>query len=138
MLVRLVYASQAHVAVTPEVFDDILNVSRRKNAQTGITGVLCTNGHVFLQLLEGSRAAVNQLYGRILRDPRHRDVQLLHFEEIHERKFASWSMGRVTLDRINTAIVLKYSPSAELDPFSVSGTASVALLEELMQSAHVS
>jgi hypothetical protein len=137
MLVRLVYTSRAHENVAADALSLILASSRKNNPANGITGVLCTNGSVFLQLLEGGRDAVNQTYNRIIADKRHHDVQLLHFEEVTQRKFAVWTMGRVSFDRINTATLLKYSSKPTLDPYSVSGKASVALLEELMDSASV-
>jgi len=137
MLVRLVYASRASSVLTPASFDEILAVSRRNNPAAGITGVLCTNGYVFLQMLEGGRKEVNETYLRIARDSRHHDVQILHFEEIAQRKFAVWSMGKVTFDRVNAAILLKYSAKTTLDPYAVAGPVSVALLEDLMQTANI-
>ena len=138
MLVRLVYASRAKATLTPAQFDDILAVSHRNNPANGITGVLCTNTFIFLQMLEGGRKEVSETYNRIASDPRHQDVQLLHFEEIMSRKFADWSMGKVSFDRLNMAVLLKHSAKAVLDPYSVSGAVSVALIEELMQTAAVS
>jgi len=138
MLVRLVYASRAKATLTPAQFDDILAVSRRNNPANGITGVLCTNTFIFLQMLEGGRKEVSETYNRIASDPRHQDVQLLHFEEIMSRKFADWSMGKVSFDRLNMAVLLKHSAKAVLDPYSASGAVSVALIEELMQTAAVS
>ena len=138
MLVRLVYASRAKATLTPAQFEDILAVSRRNNPANGITGVLCTNTFIFLQMLEGGRKEVSETYHRIARDPRHHDVQLLHFEEIMARKFADWSMGKVSFDRLNMAVLLKHSAKAVLDPYAVSGAVSVALIEELMQTAAVS
>jgi hypothetical protein len=137
MLVRLVYASRASEIYTPQTFDSILVSSRKNNPPNGITGVLCTNGFIFLQLLEGGRKEVNETFYRIAQDKRHTDVQILHFEEISERKFAGWAMGKVSFDRINLAILLKHSAKAVLDPYSVSGSASVALLEELMATASI-
>ena len=138
MLVRLVYASRAKATLTPAQFDDILTVSRRNNPANGITGVLCTSSFIFLQMLEGGRKEVSDTYNRIACDPRHQDVQLLHFEEIMARRFADWSMGKVSFDRINMAVLLKHSAKAVLDPYAVSGAVSVALIEDLVQSASVS
>jgi hypothetical protein len=137
MLVRLVYTSRSTDALTPASLESILASSRKNNPPAGITGVLCTNGVVFLQLLEGGRKEVNDTYNRITKDPRHYDVQVLHFEEITERKFATWSMGKVSFDRINMATLLKHSAKAVLDPYSVSGRVSLALLEDLMATASV-
>ncbi|AVS63059.1 blue light sensor protein [Paracidovorax avenae] len=136
MLVRLLYASRA-VDTSSAAIEDILAQSRQHNPGSGITGVLCYGGGVFLQAIEGGRSAVNELYGHILRDPRHKDVELLHFEEIEERRFGGWTMGQVNLGRINHATLLKYSEKPELDPYLVSGRVSLALLEELMATASV-
>ncbi|MGE5117002.1 MAG: BLUF domain-containing protein, partial [Betaproteobacteria bacterium] len=91
----------------------------------------------FLQVLEGGRDAINRLYNRIVVDPRHRDVVLLSYAEITERRFAGWSMGQVNLSRVNPALVLKYSETATLDPYAVSGAVSLALCEELLANAAI-
>jgi hypothetical protein len=133
MLVRLLYASRSVGEIDEALVASILESSQKHNAEHGITGLLCTysQGNVFLQVLEGGRAAVNALYAAIVRDPRHRDVTLLDYAEIAERRFANWRMGSVNLNRVNLGIILRYSESPVLDPFSMSGPASLALLEEL-------
>jgi len=137
MLVRLLYASRAAEAVTPELLSAILRRSRQHNPAQGITGVLCCSGDVFLQVLEGGRPAVNRLYARIVADPRHREPELLAYESIVERRFAGWSMGQVQLSRTNPALLLKYSATEALDPFVVPGAVSMALLDELVATASI-
>jgi len=137
MLVQLLYASRAASAVTAEMTESILQQSRAKNPEMGITGVLCHGGDVFMQLLEGGRAPVNDLYNTIVRDPRHQRVMLLHYREVAERHFAGWTMGHVRLDKINPSLLLKYSERPVLDPFAVSGAASMALLDELIATAQI-
>ena len=137
MLVRLLYASRAVEPHNTEATDAILAQSRTHNPASGITGILCYGGGIFLQALEGGRSAVNELYGHIQRDPRHKDVVLLSYDEISERSFGSWTMGLVNIAKLNTSILLKYSERAELDPYSVSGAVSLALLEELMATASI-
>jgi hypothetical protein len=80
---------------------------------------------------------VNQLYLKIAADPRHTDVVLLSYEEIGERRFAGWAMGQVNMARLNPALLLKYSATAELDPYAVSGAVSLALFDELVATASV-
>ena len=137
MLVRLMYASRAVPAIDHEELVTILRQSKSHNPSIGITGVLCFSGGIFLQVLEGGRSAVNRLYNRIVADPRHTDVELLLYEEVGERRFASWSMGQVNMSRLNPSLLLKYSATATLDPYSVSGTVSLALFEELVATASV-
>lgn len=137
MLVRLVYASRAVAAVDQEELVAILRKCKANNPKLGITGVLCFSEGIFLQALEGGRSAVNQLYNRIASDARHTQVELLHYEEIGERRFAGWSMGQVNVARLNPALLLKYSETPRLDPFAVSGKVSLALFEELMATASI-
>jgi hypothetical protein len=137
MLVRLLYASRAAAPVTQEIIESILQQSRTHNPAHGITGILCHGGDVYMQALEGGREAVNALYMKILRDTRHREVILLHYAEVPERHFAGWTMGQVNLSKVNPSMLLKYSDKPVLDPFTVSGRASMALLEELIASAQI-
>ena len=75
MLVRLLYASRA-VDTSPAAIEAILTQSRQHNPGSGITGVLCYGGGVFLQAIEGGRSAVSELYGHIQKDSRHKDCLL--------------------------------------------------------------
>jgi len=136
MLVRLLYASRA-VDTSTDAIEAILSQSRQHNPTCGITGILCYGGGIFLQAIEGGRMPVSELFGHIQKDPRHKDVALLHYEEITERRFGGWTMGQVNLSKLNTSIVLKYSEKPEFDPYSVSGKVSLALLEELMATASI-
>lgn len=138
MLVRLVYASRSTQPITPELLGDILTKSRKNNAESGITGVLCVcHGDVYLQALEGGREQVNTLYTKLLADSRHTDVVLLDYAEIRQRRFASWRMGQANLDKLNPAVALKYSETAVVDPYSIPGSVALELLEELMSTAAI-
>jgi len=139
MLVRLLYASRAAKSVNEAELHAILKQSKAHNPEVGVTGVLCfcTNAGVFMQVLEGGRSAVSRLYNKIAQDRRHSDVELLSYEEIGERNFAGWSMGQVNMNRLNPALLLRYSETAKLDPYAVSGKASMALFNELAATASV-
>jgi hypothetical protein len=137
MLVRLLYASRATTPLVASVQDSILEQSRSHNPALGITGILCFSDNVFIQVLEGGRDEVCELYNTIVRDGRHQHVRILSFEEIRERRFGSWTMGQVNLAKVNPALLLKYGERAELNPFEVSGHATMALLDELIATALV-
>jgi Sensors of blue-light using FAD len=137
MLVRLLYASRAATPGTTEEVATILRQSKGNNPAAGITGVLRCSGDMYLQVLEGGRSAVNRLYNRIVADPRHHDVELLSYQQIGERHFAGWSMGQVNVARLNPSLLLKYSATAQLDPYSMSGNVALALLEELVATASI-
>jgi hypothetical protein len=131
------YASRAVPAIDQEELIAILKKSKVNNPRSGITGALCFSEGVFIQVLEGGRAAVNKLYNRIANDERHADVVLLNYEEIDERCFSGWSMGQVNMTRLNPALLLKYSETAKLDPYTVSGKVSMALFQELVATAAI-
>jgi hypothetical protein len=137
MLVRLLYASRAAAPLTSTVLDSILEASRANNPRAGITGVLCFSDNLFIQALEGGRDEVCGLYNTIVRDDRHAHIIILSFEEIRERRFGGWTMGQVNVAKVNPTLLLKYSERAELNPFSCSGQASMALLDELIATASV-
>jgi hypothetical protein len=137
MLVRLLYASRAAAPLTTPVVDSILAQSRAHNPKHGITGMLCYSEDLFLQVLEGGRDEVCELYNTIVRDGRHSNVRILCYEEIAERRFGSWTMGHVNVATVNPSLLLKYAKLPVLNPFNCSGQASMALLEELMATAAV-
>ena len=137
MLVRLLYASRATSPMIASVQESILEQSRARNPKAGITGILCFSGNFFIQVLEGSRDEVCDLYNIIVRDPRHQQVRILSFEEIRERRFGNWTMGQVNLDKVNQSLLLKYGERAELNPFTTSCQATMSLLDEFIAAALV-
>ncbi len=92
MLVRLLYVSREINNEIANLAETSLDRFRESNTQNDITGVLCEGEGLFLQVLEGERSNVNKLYASILRDTRHKDIELLYFEEIKERFFDAWTM----------------------------------------------
>lgn len=137
MLVRLLYVSRADANIGASDADRIIARSQNYNPDHGITGVLCYAGDLYMQVLEGGRDEVNALYGQIIRDDRHSNVTLLDYAEIEERQFVGWTMGKVNLDKVNPALLLKYSEKRDFDPYGSSGGACLALLAELLSSAAV-
>ena len=137
MLVRLLYASRPALPLNASIIDSIMEQSRKNNPARGITGLLCYGDDLFMQVLEGGRDEVCELYNSIVRDERHQNVRVLSYEEIPERRFGSWTMGQVNIAKVNPSLLLKYAEKAVLNPFTSSGKASMALLDELIATASV-
>ncbi|MBC7686105.1 MAG: BLUF domain-containing protein [Bdellovibrionales bacterium] len=137
MLVRLLYASRASAKIDCAAMQDIMQQSHAHNPHNGITGILCHSDKLYMQVLEGGRDVINALYAKILLDPRHRDVTLLHYEEISERHYAGWTMGQANLGKVNASTLLRFSALPEIDPHSISGKHSLALIDELMATATI-
>jgi hypothetical protein len=97
----------AYLSVTTDQFEEdtdidaILQVAHRKNADSGITGMLLYKGGVFLQLLEGGRNDVLNLFGRIAADLRHTNLKILAKQENQERLFPEWTMGYRKIEDID-------------------------------------
>jgi Sensors of blue-light using FAD len=129
MLVRMLYVSRATGPQTSTVTASILLTARAHNREHGITGVLCQGQGLYLQVLEGERSVLNRLYARIVADRRHHDVEMLLLEETDRRRFAKWSMALVALDDHDAMLRMNHP---EFDPFAASGTAVMAMLDELV------
>jgi hypothetical protein len=131
MTVRLLYVSRSAGPQTTTVTRSILEKAQAHNSAQGITGVLCQGQGFFIQVLEGERSRVNALFRRIAADPRHKDVELLQYEEIQKRQFDKWSMALVNLSVDDPMIRLQHP---EYDPYSASGTQVMQLLMDLLAS----
>ncbi|MFC6669292.1 BLUF domain-containing protein [Marinobacterium aestuariivivens] len=93
-LIRCVYSSAANNPAMGETeLESLLNISRRNNAELGITGMLLFHKGSFFQILEGERAKVEALYSKIELDDRHRRLTKIVVEPIVQRDFSHWSMG---------------------------------------------
>ena len=73
----------------------ILEWSRSWNPKHGITGALMLDEDGFAQVLEGPSHSVKSLFGHIVCDRRHKDVQVMEADFHPERDFANWSMAFV-------------------------------------------
>jgi len=137
MLVRCLYASRPAQPLSGPFLDSILAQSRKNNPALGVTGLLCVSEDLFIQVMEGGRDEVCDLFNAIVRDDRHQHVRLLAYEEISERRFGSWTMGQVNIAKLNPAMLLKYFKRATLDPFDCTGQATMSLLSELVATASI-
>ena len=95
----LVYVSKATGATIgsdlPHDVEAILATARQRNARDGVTGALLFTEGRFVQALEGERATVEAVFGRISRDPRHTEVQVLSSLSTDRPRFKDWSMAFV-------------------------------------------
>jgi len=98
MFYFLVYVSSASSLFSRSDLDEILDISRRNNEARGISGILLYKDGNLMQLLEGEQDAVESLYRKISRDPRHKGLIAIWDGTQTERQFPSWSMAFRDLD----------------------------------------
>lgn len=100
-LCQLVYLS--HITSTglsnSSTLNDIAEVAIKQNKIDNITGILCYGNGYFLQCVEGTEQALTNLKNRLLLDDRHKDLKILDFSALAERRFAGWSLRSITLER---------------------------------------
>jgi hypothetical protein len=93
MFTQLVYVSLAVAPFTQVDLTKLLLGARTRNTSVGVSGVLLHQAGSFLQVLEGEPAAVETIYTRVCKDPRHRSVLMLLRQAVVDRNFTDWSMG---------------------------------------------
>ncbi|MGI9644328.1 MAG: BLUF domain-containing protein [Ilumatobacteraceae bacterium] len=102
----MTYMSTFSRPLSPDEITEIGRYAARRNAEDGVTGVLLTLGSVFFQIIEGDDDAIDDLYGRVLRDDRHTEIICLRTEpDTTDRLFPDWSMNVFDLDHIGGDVV---------------------------------
>ena len=97
MLVELLYCS---ISVAPQLTNvdiaQILASARRRNLAEDITGMLIYHRGEFVQILEGRKKSVENLYEKFIdADPRHTRIYKEQENTISHRRFNKCSMGFV-------------------------------------------
>ena len=110
---HVLYRSQAVHPFGEQELTALLEESRAWNQVHGITGLLCYNEGHFVQLIEGAPEQVYQLYARIQRDPRHRQVTTLSDAAEAQRFFADWQMAFVNAENHDFYWLLTYLEARE-------------------------
>lgn len=74
---QLLYLSHLVAGVRYDVFSAICKVSRQRNAEMSLAGVLLFDGHRFCQWLEGPPESLARVRESIVADPRHGFMSVL-------------------------------------------------------------
>ena len=133
MLVRMLYLSRSVGPQTTTMTSSILASAQEFNAPNGITGVLCQGQGFFIQVLEGERSIVNQLYNRIVLDQRHKALEMMLLDDIQERRFGRWSMAHVVLSDRDPPVQMN---QPNFDPYATPGRVLLAKLDALIEAGH--
>jgi hypothetical protein len=94
-LKTLTYTSRARLDLTDEDLGAIHQTARHLNALDGISGLLLFDGSRFLQIVEGSEEAIDNLVGRLRMDPRHSAFEVRDERYVERPSFEDWSMKLV-------------------------------------------
>jgi hypothetical protein len=129
MLARLIYASAVTAPLGPDAMTRLLAQAWLHNGLHGLTGLLVFDSSHFLQVIEGAPRALNDLYGQLLKDPRHRDLLLLKYGRVAERRFPDWSMGFMPADAAHAELIGRHAGGGRrFDPLALDGEQAESLL----------
>lgn len=92
-MLQIIYVSTANPALGAVDAAPILQVSRERNLQDSITGLLYSDGKRFMQVIEGPPDETEACMARIVRDRRHKAIVQLVHRRVGERAFGEWSMA---------------------------------------------
>lgn len=127
---RLIYAS-SHDGISDETIDQILTVSRTNNARDHISGALIVTERYFLQVLEGSRAKVAHRFASIMKDPRHREIEVICASDIYRRLFPEWTMREIITMSLEDCILAPYLVDDQFIPTVLSEVRIIELCQRL-------
>ena len=102
---RLIYKSRANQRIDWEFVSELVTGSEDSNEDSGISGVLLATETHFLQVLEGGFDEINDLFMRIVRDPRHDEIRLIAFDCVESRLFGGWAMHGVGIFNFNQELI---------------------------------
>ena len=129
-MIRLVYFSRTLRDMSLDDIQSILNTARENNANLDVCGMLCYESRWFLQVLEGERNTVCELFLDIADDPRHDEIEIVSFDYIEAPAFADWRMGYAAESSTFSAALAECGVS-EFEPPALSAEVSLQLLTHL-------
>jgi len=106
VIFQLIYTCALIENVSSKQLEKIARESRVRNQKLGLTGILLCNDGSVLQVLEGDREIVTDLYNRITEDPRVKNPLILIQRTALNREFPNWSMGFRQSNRTDIAFDL--------------------------------
>jgi hypothetical protein len=146
MLVELLYCS---VSVAPQITDvdleHILASARRRNLEAGITGMLLYYRGEFVQILEGRKKSVENVYEKFIgSDLQHTALNKVHQNTISHRSFSEWSMGFIGKAEIESrmpasvigVLMNLLTDEAKSKPLSMGLNAFISIYNQLRKSPY--
>ncbi|AUX90019.1 BLUF domain-containing protein [Acinetobacter sp. ACNIH1] len=113
---RLLYVSKLYDCADP--MNDLFNILTEAlnfNSRNAIFGALYYGNGYFVQCLEGDRNKIEDLfYKKILKDPRHKNCEVLYFEDVNDRLFSDWHMKYANIQQD----ILGFFAEHNLDEFN--------------------
>ncbi|MEM7619313.1 MAG: BLUF domain-containing protein [Pseudomonadota bacterium] len=135
-LSRIVYYSERNQSASLDL-RSLIETCHKNNSARSISGLLHFNGTYFLQVLEGARGDISDIYHRIAGDNRHTNLILISVADARERIFPTWSMGlHEGVDEKSRDVFLRYFSKERIDPETVNVDSLLDVLQDLSSEMH--
>jgi hypothetical protein len=117
-MIQISYLSKASSPMSAEQLVSLLQQCHGNNTARDVTGMLFYGNGTFLQVIEGEATTVDELVGKIARDPRHEDIRILSRKAIEHREHPDWSMGfeQVTAEGLRDVVGLRDFSESDFTP----------------------
>ena len=101
-LLQMVYVSLSPHNLTEDDLAELLIEIRDKNKRQNVTGLLMYHDGAFIQVIEGQKEVIDELYEQLKKDERHHTLLVLLEEYVDHRSFPDWSMGYERIEKEQT------------------------------------
>lgn len=129
---HLIYLSQATRPLSAKALTCLVEQARPANERQHLTGALIYSNKRFIQLLEGEQAALDAVYARISRDPRHQHLYKVAHYPIATRQFANWSLAFQTLSPAQFAHLAGHLAPTKSAPYlPIYGSGATSFVEAM-------
>lgn len=91
-LTELIYVSEPAQEMSFLGLMRLLYHSHLRNTSMGITGALIFENNLFGQVIEGPNTQIEDLWEKIQKDTRHKNIRLIGSRPIERRSFSKWTM----------------------------------------------
>ena len=91
-LIELTYVSEPAQEMSFLGLMRLLSHSYLRNTSMGVTGALIFENNRFGQVIEGPRIQIENLWEKIQKDTRHKNIRLIESKPIEHRSFNKWTM----------------------------------------------
>jgi hypothetical protein len=109
MYYELLYTSEASWEMNQQELLELLVQARKKNQQLDVTGILLYHQKEFMQLIEGKKEDILQLWKTIRKDKRHFFAKVIYQGPVSERGFSEWSMAFQNIEGLDLSKLNGYS-----------------------------
>lgn len=135
-LYQLIYVSKLLKPMKDQELKLLIERAKLKNIHLNVTSLLIKYDEYLIQVLEGNRHTLQELYDSIESDPRHINIRNCYFEPADQRIFGKWALTFLNLNsqKLKSKQRLQQLSLQVIEARGDSEhSASIALLEEFSE-----